>query len=104
MNMNAISSQNPTQTYRNNQADAPRSTRQDTKQAASNSATKVDISQKAKDLQAQRLQDQQETKEAESTADNEQTEQTQATRQQASNVGNQTQATASSQNTINVLA
>lgn len=104
MNINPVSGQNPAQGYLNIQTDAPRSTQQDSNQGATNASTKVDISQRARELQAQRLRDQQETKEAERTADNEQTEPAIALRRQATDANSQLQETANSQNTINVMA
>lgn len=104
MNINAISGQNPAQAYQNNQTDASRGTPQDAKQNATTSATKVDISPKARQLQAQRTQGQQEAREAETTADNEQTEQAKTTQRQTSTAHNQTRAAAGNQNMLNVTA
>ena len=99
MNINPLNSQIPAQLYQNNQTETTRSPQQNTNQeAAPDAGAKVDISQKARELQTQRLQDRQEAAEAETTADNEQTERT-------SNAGNQPRATASgARSSINVVA
>lgn len=99
MNINSLNSQIPAQLYQNNQTETTRSPQQNANQeVALDAGAKVNISQRARELQTQKLQDRQEAAEAETTADNEQTEQT-------SNAGNQPQAAAGgARNSINVVA
>ena len=99
MNINPLNSQIPTQLYQNSQTGTTRSPQQNANQeAAPDAGAKVNISQRARELQTQRLQDRQEAAEAETTADNEQTEQT-------SNGGNQPRAAAGgARSSINVVA
>lgn len=102
MNVNPITSQSSTQAYQTNQGEVPRNARQDTTgENATKSAARVEISQRARDLQAQQQKAQQETGEVERTADNERTEGGRnASRQEAPNAGKAT----STPSSINVVA
>ena len=108
MNVNSINSQNPAQLYQNNQTETTHGPQQNTTQSTTLNAnsTRVDISQRARELQTQSLQGRQEAGEAERTADNERTEQAQSTtnRQEIQNAGNQAQTTAGTRNPINLVA
>ena len=105
MNINPSTSQSSTQVYQNNQGEVPRNARQDsTGDSATKSATRVEISQRARDLQAQQQKGQQETGEAERTADNERTEGGRnASRQEAPNAGQSDKAT-SAPSSLHVVA
>lgn len=107
MNLNPIASQATTQVYQNNQGEAPLGRQPDTsRDSTANAATQVDISQRARELQAQRLQNKQEAGEAERTADNEQSEKSpKVVQQETRSTGNQTRADAAgTQSGINVVA
>jgi len=83
MNINPISSQTSAQVSQNNQAEAPRSTQGNADlNSTKDAATQVNISQKARELQTQRRQDQEKAAEARKTADNERTKQAQNAAQQ----------------------
>ena len=110
MNLNSINSQSTAQLYQNNQPETTRSPQQNTNQDTTQDAgrTRVDISQKSRDLQAQKLQSQKETGEATRAEDNGRTEQNkQAIRQEAQNAGNQgnqPQPIAGTRDRINLVA
>ena len=106
ININPIANQTTTQVYQNNQGGAPLGSQPDTSRNSAPNPTQVEISQRARELQAQRLQDKQEAGKAEKTADNEQSENApNAAQQETRSTGNQTRANAAgTQSGINVVA
>jgi|GEM_PF-5649829 len=94
MNINGIGGQNPVQLYQNNQSGATHDRQENTKEAtaANTESARVDISQRARTLQAKR-----DFEATERVADNEQTEKSRQTTRQE-NETTRVQAQLQSQN------
>lgn len=102
MNINSVGTQNQVQLYQNNQADAPRTQRGNTNEVSSAGTqnSRLEISQKARELQTRR-----DSEATERVADNEQAEKSgQDTRQKAEDTQARVQAQPASRQPIDIVA